>query len=140
MVAKELLKVRPSALGQQTSQRGSVIQSNHKAYIFLQEAGKQWKRLEYFCARIGQLQLQKSTGNPRFAGLFMTGLENTEVGPWVFIHEFVKHLLTQQDSISWTPETLSENRKRSRLARLIMVVVIVIIAFLLAGLIWISMG
>ena len=140
MVAKELLKVPPSALGQQTSQRGSVIQSNHKAYIFLQEAGKQWKRLEYFCTRIGQIQMQKSAGNPRFAGLFMTGLENTEVGPWVFIHEFVKHILTQQDSISWTPETLSENRKWSRLARVIIVLVLIMIAMVVAGLIWIYMG
>jgi hypothetical protein len=140
MVAKELLKVPPSVLGPQTSQRGPVIQSNHNAYIFLQEAGKQWKRLEYYCSRISQMQLNKKSGNPRFAGLFLTGLENTEVGPWVFIHEFLKHLLTQQDSISWTPETLSDNRKRSRLARLIIGLVLVVIVLVLAGLIWINMS
>jgi hypothetical protein len=140
MVAKELLKVPPSVLGPQTSQRGPVIQSNHNAYIFLQEAGKQWKRLEYYCSRISQMQLKKKSGNPRFAGLFLTGLENTEVGPWVFIHEFLKHLLTQQDSISWTPETLSDNRKRSRLARLIIGLVLVVIVLVLAGLIWINMS
>ncbi len=86
------------------------------------------------------MQLNKKSGNPRFAGLFLTGLENTEVGPWVFIHEFLKHLLTQQDSISWTPETLSDNRNRIRLSRLIMGLVLVVIVLVVVGLIWINMS
>jgi hypothetical protein len=93
--------------------------------------------MEYFCAKINQFQLENNAGNPRFAGLFLTGLETSEVGPWVFIHEFVKHLLSQQNSISWTPEALIRNRFQKWLALIIMIFLFAVFACFAALLIWI---
>jgi hypothetical protein len=137
LVSREMLQVPPSALGPEASGRSQSIQINHTSYRFLQEIGRFWRHMEYFCAKINQFQLENNAGNPRFAGLFLTGLETSEVGPWVFIHEFVKHLLSQQNSISWTPEALIRNRFQKWLALIIMIFLFAVFACFVALLIWI---
>lgn len=139
LVLREMLELPPSALSAQASSRGPFIRSNHSSYLFLQNAGRQWRNLEYFCSRICEYQLKTISGNPRFAGLFITGLENNETGPWLFIHEFFKHMLSQQDSISWTPEALSRDRQQKRLAILILTLVFVIVGIISVIAIWIFM-
>ena len=137
LVIREMLQIPPSAIGAQASGRGRIIESNHTSYRFLQDVVKQWRRLEYFSVRIGQFELDHKTVNPRFAGLFLTGLENNEIGRWLFMHELLKHLLTQQNSVSWTPEALAQNRARRRIAILVLGLLAALFGCLVTLFIWI---
>lgn len=136
LVLREMLEIPPSALSPQAASRGSLIRSNHSSFLFLQNAGRQWRNMENICIRLGEHQLKSVSSNPRFAGLFVTGLENNETGHWLFIHEFFKHMLSQQNSISWTPEALASDRKQKRLALFMLTVLLAITGAIVVIAIW----
>lgn len=110
------------------SDRRAMIQANHCAYKYLQQTSDCFKRLESLCLKLGESHLKRFNSNPKFAGLFLTALEQKETGPWVFMYDMIKHLQNQQNSISWTPQALASDRSKRRFAMMIYLGIICFIA------------
>lgn len=136
LIYKNILSLDPEKPNPSETGRQCMIRENHMAFTFLQKTRKSWDRITELCVRLGENHISRYHANPRFSGLFLTGLDNQGTGPWIFMHDMARHLINQQNSVAWTINALKKNRLYKRLSYFIffaVFLILIVVLFILFG-------
>lgn len=113
---KNIFQMDPENVRPGESPRVCLIRENHEAFRFMQILCRCWSNLSKTSVRLGESHIRRYQSNPRFAGLFLTGLDQHGAGPYVFMRDVIKHLVNQQSSLAWTPQALQRDRTYRQVA------------------------